>query len=326
MSLATEERTAATEAEPSKSRAKARILPVWLRRRPAAKSHRVRATPREVRWWVGVVWLALSALLLGFVGHVTLFGALQHSRSQAIGYSQLRSTLAEATTPLGQLDLNKELVAAGTPVALLQIPALGLTEVVREGTTSTQTRQGVGHRRDTVMPGQAGASVLYGRQATFGGPFGGLAKLVPGDSITVTTGQGKQSFIVFGLRRPGDRLPAALAEGKGRLTLVTADGVALAPSSLLYVDAALKGTAQETPAPVFLTKAIGPSEDVMQPDSTGALPLLFAVQWLLIAAILSRWLTRAWGRWQAWIVSIPVLLVVGASAADAAAALLPNLV
>jgi sortase A len=318
-----------TEKQPSPvvptPRAKAKALPVWLRKRPSVKSRRVRTTPRQPRWWIGVIWLSLSAMLLGFVGHVTIFGALQHSRSQDIGYSQLRSTLAEATTPLGQLDLDNKLVAVGTPVALLQIPAIGLTEVVREGTTSTQTRQGVGHRRDTVMPGQAGSSVLYGRQSTFGGPFGGLSQLVPGDAITVTTGQGKQTFSVFGLRRPGDRLPATLAVGKGRLTLVTADGIPLAASSVLYVDAALTGMAKETPAPVFLEKALSQSEEVLQSDSSGLLPLAFNLQWLLIAAFLARWLTGAWGRWQAWIISIPILLVLGASAADAAAALLPNL-
>jgi sortase A len=322
MTIETDERPA--PAKPA-GRTRANALPVWLRRRPSAKSRRARTTPREVRWWIGVVWLALSALLLGLVGHMTLFGALQHARSQEVGYAQLRASLAEATTPLGQLDLNEKLVAAGTPVALLQIPKLGLTEVVREGTASSQTRQGVGHRPDTVMPGQAGSSVLYGRQTTFGGPFGGLAKLVPGDTITVTTGQGKQTFTVFGLRRPGDPLPASLADGKGRLELVTADGVALAPASVLYVDAALKGSAKDTPAQVFLPKAVSNSQDVMQSDSTGLLPLMFSFQWLVLAAILSRWLTVAWGRWQAWIVSVPVLLVLGASTADAAAALLPNL-
>lgn len=322
MSLTTERVLEAVSSAPN---TKVRSLPVWLRKRPSAKSRRLRTTPKQARWWIGVVWLALSALLLGFVGHVTIFGALQHVRNQDIGYSQLRSTLAQATTPVGQLDLNQQLVEPGTPVALLQVPVLGLTEVVREGTTSTQTRQGAGHRRDTVMPGQAGSSVLYGRQSTFGGPFGGLSAIVPGDKIIVTTGQGKQTFTVFGVRRPGDRLPAALGTGKGRLTLVTADGIALAPSSVLYVDAALNGAAQETPAPVFLPEALSPSEDVMQSDSSDLLPLAFSLQWLLFGAVLARWLARVWGRWQAWIVSIPILLILGASAADAAAAMLPNL-
>ena len=216
-------------------------LPVWLRRRPAPTTRAERATPRQARWWVGVLWLGTSALLLGFVGHVTLFGALQHSQSQQIAYDNLRSTLAEAVTPVGQLDVDEKLVAPGTPIALMTIPKLGLNEVVSEGTASAETRSGVGHRRDSVMPGQAGTSVLYGRQAGYGGPFGALTSLVPGDEITIVTGQGKQTFTVFGLRRAGDALPAALGADAGRLQLVTADGPALAPYGVLYVDASLKG-------------------------------------------------------------------------------------
>ncbi len=120
-------------------------------------------------------------------------------------------------------------------------------------------------------------------------------------------------------------LPAAAEAGTGRLELVTADGLALVPFGVLYVDATLAGKADATPSPVFLSQAIDPSEKAMHSDPAGLLPFLFGLQWLLTAAVASRWLSRSWGRWQAWIVSVPVLLVLGATTADAAASLLPNL-
>jgi LPXTG-site transpeptidase (sortase) family protein len=267
-----------------------------------------------------------SVIMLGFVAHVALFGILQHARNQAAGYDQLRTSLAKAETPLGQLDLNQQLVAPGTPIALISIPKLGLDEVVRQGTSSDVTRLGVGHRRDTPMPGQAGTSILFGRQSAYGGPFGALSALVPGDTIEVTTGQETRTFTVFGLRRPGDPLPVPLASNAGRLELVTADGIALAPSGVLYVDAKLKGTPSESPASVFSERALDPSETVMGVDSNGWLPLLFILQWLVVASVLTRWLLQKWGRWQTWVIAAPVLLVLGATTADCAMALLPNLI
>ena len=301
-------------------------IPFWLRPPANRRPKRPRPTPREPRWWIGVVWLVLSVLLLCFVAHVALFGILQHARNQAAGYAELRVSLAQADTPLGQLDVNDKLVADGTPIALLSIPKLGLSEVVRQGSTSDVTRLGVGHRRDTPYPGQTGTSILYGRQSTYGGPFGGLPALVPGDTIKVTTGQGTYTFTVFGLRRPGDPLPEAIGPKAGRLELVTADGPPLVSSSVLYVDASLKGTPADSARTVLTGHALEPSEKVMGIEPDGWLPLVFALQWLIVAAALTRYLVQKWGRWQTWIVAAPVLLVLGATTADSAMALLPNLI
>lgn len=314
--------TAATLPRP-RATASVGAVPFWLRRRPRAA--RPRPTPREPRWWLGVVWLLVSVLMLGFVGHIAIFGVLQHDRSQAIGYDELRTALAKAEAPVGQLGVNEEIVPTGTATALLEIPALGLVEVVREGTDPDVLRLGVGHRRDTVMPGQEGTSILYGRQSTYGGPFGGLAALVPGDEIEVTTGQGTFTFSVFGTRRPGDPLPEELADGAGRLELITADGPALIPTSVLYIDAALEGDPADTPAPVFTEKVLEPAELAMGAHHDG-LSLFFSLQWLAIAAIVARWLLQRWGMWQTWIVASPTLLVLAATTADRAIGLFPNLI
>jgi sortase A len=301
-------------------------LPLWLRGTTRRPVDRRASTPRDIQWWFGVLCLSLAILLLSFVAHVTIFGKFQESQTQAQLYETLRDSLANATTPLGELDLNNQLVADGTPIALLKIPAIGVSQVVVQGTTSEALRDGPGHRRDTVLPGQVGTSVLFGRQSTYGGPFGDLGALVPGDKITVTTGQGTSTFRVFGLRRPGDRVPAAPAAGQGRLELVTAAGVALAPSGTLYVDAQLVGTAKVAATPVFGQLALAQGEGPMQTDPNALLPFLFSFQWLAIASALVLWLVRKWGRWQAWIVGAPVLLILAATTADAAVGLLPNLI
>jgi hypothetical protein len=301
-------------------------LPIWLRKPPSRpKVRRPAPTPREIRWWIGVSWLLISTLALGFVAHVTLVGSLQHSRAQYVLYQQLRSSLALATAPLGQLDVNGELVANGTPIGYLTIERLGVAEVIVQGTTSADLTNGPGHRRDTVMPGQEGTSIIMGRQATYGGPFSLLAGLQTGDVIEVVTGQGTSTFEVFGVRQEGDLLPQPLAAGEGRLELVTADGLPLAPSGSLHVDAKLTSEAKETPTPVFTKEVLSPAEFAMATDPGAWLGILFSFQWLLAAVIAVRWVRSKWGMWQTWVVAVPVLLAVGAMTAGAAMNALPNL-
>ena len=302
-------------------------LPFWLRKPPknrGTKKPPVRG-PRDARWWVGVVWFVLAGLLLGFVGHVAVVGALQHARSQHLLYEQLRGDLAEAITPLGQLDFDEKLVKNGTPIAVIEIPSIGVNEVIVQGTRPSDLTGGPGHRRDTVYPGQAGTSVVMGRQATYGGPFGKINQLVPGDIITVTTGQGVQEFEVFGVRQEGDLLPEPLEDGEGRLELVTADGIPLAPSGALYVDAALTSEVQETPSPVFTKEVLDDSELPLASDSSSWFSSLFWFQWLVFAAVALRWARSRWGTWQTWIVGVPLLLALGAATADSAISTLANL-
>lgn len=310
---------------PPRPRSAAPRLPFWLRA-PRRKQARPPApTPRDARWWVGVVWLVLSALLLGLVAHVAIVGSLQHARSQQLLYQQVRTDLANAVTPLGQLTVDEEIVPNGTPIALLEIGRLGISEVVVQGTTSADLAAGPGHRRDTVFPGQEGTSVIMGRQSTYGGPFAALHSLVPGDVITVTTGQGVQRYEVFGVRREGDLLPEPLASGEGRLELITADGLPLAPSGTLHIDASLESNPEDTPSPVFTEHALEPAEWQMASDPGGLFAMVFWLQWLTIAVVAVRWARAHTGIWQLWTIAFPVLLVLGAATASAAMTALPNL-
>ena len=301
-------------------------LPFWLRTPPRKTRTRAPApSPRQIRWWIGVVWFLIAGLLLGFVGHVTGVGVLQHLRSQHLLYEQLRTDLAKAVTPLGQLDFNEKLVPFGTPIGVITIPQIGLSEVIVQGTRPTDLTSGPGHRRDTVYPGQAGTSVLMGRQTTYGGPFGALKALVPGDKIFVVTGQGVQQFTVFGIRRSGELLPAPISPGEGRLELVTADGLPLLPSGTLHIDATLSSKVRETPSPVFTKEVLDPGELELADDASSWFSTFFWLQWLVVAAIVLRWARGRWGIWQTWIVGIPLMLALGAATADSAISTLANL-
>ncbi|MDQ7903023.1 class E sortase [Phytohabitans sp. ZYX-F-186] len=282
----------------------------------------------------GIALSILAAVALGFVVHLTLLSQVQYERNQQTAYADFRAELARGTAPVGQTRVEfadgaeegtERLVEPGSAVAVLRIPAIGLRTVVFEGTSGEVLQQGPGHRRDSVLPGQAGTAVVMGRRASYGGPFRDLDLLLPGDRITVTTGQGEHEYRVLGLRYPGEPAPAPLAEGKGRMTLVTADGDPFVPRDILRVDAELTSPTQLAPARKFTAASLPPAEAALATDPAAWTPLMLWSQGLLLATLAITYLRARWGGWQAWIVGAPVLLAFGLAIADQAARLLPNL-
>ncbi|MFI2505595.1 sortase [Streptomyces sp. NPDC018972] len=286
------------------------------------------AKPRHERpgfAFAGAALCVLAALLLGFAANLTVVGHLQHARDQQTSYDELRRQLALGIAPVGQRTYEGEMLRPGAPVGLLRIPALGLKEIVGEGTTSGVLMAGPGHRRDTPLPGQAGTSVLMGRQWGYGSPFNDLHQLPPGAEIRVTTGQGTAVYEVTAVRREGDPLPPVLKEGEGRLTLITAEGSPYTPSGTVRVDATLTGDAQPSPPRPLGLGWIDESEQALGTENAAWLPVFLWSQGLLLAALLTMAAHRAWGRWQTWIVGAPVLAALGLAVSGAATRLLPNL-
>jgi LPXTG-site transpeptidase (sortase) family protein len=269
--------------------------------------------------------LAIIAVLsLSFLIELTLLGNLGHDRDQAENFSVLREQLADQKAPVAPVDEANRPLAAGTPVAIIEIPRLGVNEVVVEGTSSRTLRSGPGHRRDTVLPGQVGTSVILGRLAAYGGPFGSLGELHAGDEVVAVTGQGRHTFTVLGVRRAGSPLPPPLSAGQGRLTLTTADGAKYRPTDVLRVDAQLTSAAQSTPAQLP-PRSLPANEGIGVGDTSA---LVWVVLWsaALVAGTMGVvWVRYRTGLWQAWIIGVPVLVTLGLNLLDDIAALLPNL-
>jgi sortase A len=267
----------------------------------------------------------VAALVLGFVFDLVVLSPIQHFAAQQQLSDSFRAQLAAGTAPVSEGDFADVLLADGAPVAVLSIPRLGVQEVVSEGTSSGVLKNGPGHRRDTVLPGQAGVSVLMGRAAAFGGPFAGLQSLQPGDEIRVRTGQGESTFDVLGVRYAGDPTPPAPVRGEGRLILMTARGAPFIPTGVAYVDArrtqdALPAGARQT-TPVTLPASDAP----LATDTSTVWALVFALQFLVVAEIAAVWSFRRVGAQKTWIVFVPVLAVAGIVTADQITRLLPNL-
>lgn len=269
--------------------------------------------------------LVVAALALSFVLNVTVVGHVQHLVSQQNLANEFRAQLADGTAPVGEGDIDAVLLADGAPVAELTIPSIGVREIVVEGTDSGTLRAGPGHRRDTVLPGQAGVSVVMGRAAAFGGPFSRLQELAPGDRFGVVTGQGQQFFEVIGLRYAGDPAPPALTAGESRLILTTARGLPYSPTGVVRVDA--RPVSEANPSGARLTNFVTlPAADrELMGDTSTVWALVFALQLLLLVEVAAVWCYQRIGPRQTWIVFAPIAFLTGLVTSDQVIRLLPNL-
>lgn len=268
------------------------------------------------------VLLTIGLMALWLVSYARVFSGIEQHADQGPLFDQFREELARATAPVGGV------IEPGAPVALIDAPTGGIDDlVVVEGTSSNLTRSGPGHLRNTPLPGQLGSAVLMGRSVTFGGPFGSVASMQPGDQITITTGQGEFEFAVEQVRRPGDPSPVPLAEGESRVTLVTAEGSGYlrgwAAQEPVFVDALLQGKATETPA--GRPSSVLAAEESMAASVYTLVPLVLWLQLLLVVVVLWVWAALRWGRWQTWIVAVPAFAAAAWGTTSAAFAMLPNI-
>jgi sortase A len=282
-----------------------------------------RASSAGSRLATSQVLFVLVALVGWLFAYLYLFSGFSAGHAQQRLYQQLREELALGTAPIAAP------IALGEPVALLDAEGLGLHHVVVvEGTRPAQLQDGPGHALGSVLPGQAGTSVLMGRSVSFGAPFRKAPEVARGETLTVTTGSGTFRYRVDGVRRKGDPAPPAPGAGAGRLVLVTAagsgSGAFLAPSDSVYVDASLVGTAQ----PAGALAAPDPAGGVFARDtSAGTVALVALALELLVGAVVAMaWARHRWSPVASWIAGVPVLLAALWLVSGVATRLLPNLV
>lgn len=269
--------------------------------------------------------LVLSAILLALALSVVVVGPIRHLVSQQQLSDTFRDQLEQGTAPVSEGDYNGVLLPDGAPVGIIDIPRLGVHEVIVEGTDAEATQMGPGHRRDTSLPGQMGESVIMGRAAGYGGPFARIQELAPGDEFTITTGQGEHTYEVIGLRYAGDPSPPLLQAGESRVILTTARGVPYVPSGIARVDAQL--TSETQPRGQRLTNflTLPQADREMRGDTSMVWALVFALQFLVVVEVAAVWAYRRVGPRRTWIVFIPLTLFAGLWVTGEVVRLLPNL-
>lgn len=234
-----------------------------------------------------------------------LAGPALYERDQRILTSSLSQRFAQAATAANTEDLSplpNQAFAAGSPVAILEIPSLGIQDVVVEGSDSSQTAKAVGHLFGSSGIGQQGNAVLVGRRASYGAAFANLDALKDGDKITVTTIQGKQEYVVDSTLEDSEFGPLA-ATSDNRLTLATSTP-ALAATGMLTVKATLVGKP-------FVSYPQNPGWLAIHPLGDSALPLasLLVLMALVVAlAFALKVVTGYFSRTTIFTIAMPIFL------------------
>lgn len=258
-------------------------------------------TTGRLRRWVGRLLLGLGIVLALFLAYEFVFTGIYEARSQRALLPEFQQRLAEG----GGFDSLTAPVPSG-PVALLRIPSIGVRQVVVEGSSPEDLKEGPGHLPGSVLPGEFGNSVILGHRLTYGAPFADLSDLKAGDTIHTVTGLGAFDYRVTGVSvvTPGesDVIGPTL---KSELTLVTAR--AAGSSDRVAVTASLVGHPVGAPR----RPQVAVSDD-QQGSSGDPLGLLLAVLWaqvLLVLMLVAGRLYRRWPHLAAHLVTTPPILV-----------------
>jgi len=190
---------------------------------PAPPGRRRRG--RDWRWWIGGVGrilIVVGVLLLGFVAYQLWGTAIQHDRAQADlehqFSAQLGTTVPAPTTTVAAPPVStvspatvpttvattpppttpRPVFADGDPVAKLEIPRIGVDEIVVAGVGVDDLKKGPGHYPETPLPGEPGNAAIAGHRTTYGAPFLDIDNLQPGDQIVATTYAGRFVYQVTG--------------------------------------------------------------------------------------------------------------------------------
>jgi sortase A len=143
---------------------------------------------RQVLRWTQRVLFAGAVSMLGYCGFVLVDAWIFQKRASHELERRLHDErTADSAAPRTVSPATPEAPAAIGPDGLIgriEIPRIGLSAVVFEGTGKTTLRHAVGHISGTALPGQPGNVSLAGHRDTF---FRPLRNILQNDIITLTT-------------------------------------------------------------------------------------------------------------------------------------------
>jgi sortase A len=291
---------------------------------------------RTVIGAVGRVLVTAGLLILLFVAYQLWGTGIYQARAQSDLKSQFDRQLAErsrnpgssssggtstSTTAPTATTAPAELApvpADGDPVGVIKIDKIGVDEVVVQGTTVPDLRNGPGHYTGTPLPGQVGNAAIAGHRTTYGAPFSDLDQLSTGDTISVRTLTGTWKYVLvddpFAVKPSQTEvldptIDPASGQPLATLTLTTCEPRYQATERLV-VKAQLSETGGQPPLPsTGLTRVIaglsGGGESRAPVFLSGLIAALVGGLWWLVFHRYPRWTT-----WVAGVIPFLVALFV----------------
>jgi sortase A len=195
---------------------------------------RIVVTRESLRWilrWTQIALFGVAISTLGYCGFVLEdTWVFQHEERRQL--DQLLAARPEAAYPTSPR--RSPPAENGDLIGLIEIPRLGVSAIVIEGTSGAILRRAAGHISGTALPGQPGNVGIAGHRDTF---FLPLQNIRTNDTITFKTLFGEYRYRVVSTRVVSPTDVAVLKRsGNEILTLVTCypfDFVGAAPDRFI---------------------------------------------------------------------------------------------
>jgi sortase A len=172
--------------------------------------------PTGSRWLLRgsrYLFFVTGILALGYVGFALLDAKLYQVSAKRSLESQIRVEKEFKVTQ------SRPAVKIGDVLGRMDIPRLGVSVVVLQGTSSRMLRRGVGHIEGTPLPGEAGNSGIAGHRDTF---FRELKDVRRDDEIEFQTAAGLFRYQVDWVKVVApDDTSVLTPSNEAALTLVT---------------------------------------------------------------------------------------------------------
>jgi LPXTG-site transpeptidase (sortase) family protein len=128
------------------------------------------------------------------------------------------NAIAGSAVPLPLLATSGREIRRGVPVARLVIPAIDLDEIVLEGVGPVELNGGPGHFPGSVLPGDAGNSIVSAHRDRH---FRRVGELGVGSRIRTETRKGSVEWVITERRIVSRDAPSLFEESEATLTLTT---------------------------------------------------------------------------------------------------------
>ncbi len=311
-------------------------LPVGMNLGPSRQTVASAAVIRRIVRGIGKSLISVGVLILLFVVYQLWGTGLTHDREQKNLRADFARQLAGpaaadpvttvATTPNAPTTSSTSTLppplVEGDAAAVIDIPKIGLDEVVVEGVGVEELKKGVGHYPDTKMPGEKGNAALAGHRTTYGHPFNKLDELTNGDEISITTRAGTFRYVVMEKKVVTPESIEVLDDTPdNRLTLTTCHPKYSAEQRLIVV-AQLTGPPINVPVmPAGTTPTTAPpprsselAAGLDRPGLSGAgAANRPAIAWAILASSiwLGAWAIGRWSgrRWTSYFLGAPFFFV-----------------
>ena len=137
--------------------------------------------------WTGSFLFLLGALAVSYVGLMLLRARNYQEVANTTLEQQMHADEQRRAGPSGSA------VKEGDVLGRIEIPRLGMTVAILEGTTSRTLGVGVGHIQGTALPGELGNIGIAGHRDTY---FRALKDIHVGDEIRIQTATGLSRYKV----------------------------------------------------------------------------------------------------------------------------------